>query len=430
MNAPLRIGIAGLGTVGCGTLAILQGQSELLTARAGRPLEVVAVSARSRAKARPVAVDRYRWHDDPLALAHDGEVDVVLELMGGEDGVALELTRAALAAGKAVVSANKALLAQRGGELARIAEEAGVSLAFEPAVAGGIPIVKALKEGLAANRIRRVYGILNGTSNYILSTMRATGRDFDDVLAEAQALGYAEADPSFDVDGIDAAHKLALLAAIAFGVEPAFDAVHIEGIREVAATDIAFAEELGYRIKLLGIAELTDRGLQQRLHPCMVPAATPIAQIDGVFNAVVAEGDAVGTTTFVGRGAGAEPTGSAVVADLVDLARGFRAPVFGVPTTALVRAATAPITDRRGAYYIRLTVDDQPGVLADVASCLRDQGVSVESMIQRTRATDQPVPIVLTTHDTDEAAMRAALAAIGQLAAVRETPRSLRIETL
>jgi homoserine dehydrogenase len=260
--------------------------------------------------------------------------------------------------------------------------------------------------------------------------MRATGRDFDDVLAEAQALGYAEADPSFDVDGIDAAHKLALLAAIAFGVEPTFDAVHIEGIREVAASDIVFAEELGYRIKLLGIAELTDHGLQQRLHPCMVPAATPIAQIDGVFNAVVAEGDAVGTTTFVGRGAGAEPTGSAVVADLVDLARGFRAPVFGVPTDSLVRAAPAPITDRRGAYYIRLTVDDEPGVLADVASCLRDQGVSVESMIQRTRATDQPVPIVLTTHGTDEAAMRAALAAIGHLGTVREPPRSLRIETL
>ncbi|MFW5835154.1 MAG: homoserine dehydrogenase, partial [Pseudomonadota bacterium] len=280
MTAPLRIGIAGLGTVGCGTLAILQGQAELLAARAGRPLRVVAVSARNRAKPRPVAIDAYRWHDDPLALAHDTEVDVVLELMGGEYGIALDLSRAALGAGKAVVSANKALLAHRGAELARAAEEAGVTLAFEPAVAGGIPIVKALKEGLAANRIRRVYGILNGTSNYILSTMRATGRDFDDVLAEAQALGYAEADPSFDVDGIDAAHKLALLAAIAFGVEPAFGSVHVEGIREVAATDIAFAEELGYRIKLLGIAEWTERGLQQRLHPCMVPAGTPIAQIE------------------------------------------------------------------------------------------------------------------------------------------------------
>ncbi len=427
---PLRIGIAGLGTVGCGTLAILEGQKELLAVRAGRPLEVVAVSARDRSKPRPVPIDRYRWHDDATALARDPDVDVVLELMGGEDGIALDLARAALAAGKDVVSANKALLAHRGAELARVAEANGACLAFEAAVAGGIPIVKALKEGLAGNRVRRIYGILNGTSNYILSTMRATGRDFAGVLAEAQALGYAEADPTFDVDGIDAAHKLALLAAIAFGVEPAFDRIHVEGIRHVTATDIAFAEELGFRIKLLGVAEMTPKGLQQRLQPCMVPASAPIAQVEGVFNAVVAEGDAVGVSTYVGRGAGDAPTGSAVVADLVDLARGHREPAFGVPATALVRATTAPMADRYGPYYLRLMVADQPGVLADVASCLRDQRVSVESMIQRHRATDQPVPIVMTTHDTDEAAMAKALLAIAELRAVAEPPRLLRIETL
>ncbi|TVQ30312.1 MAG: homoserine dehydrogenase [Geminicoccaceae bacterium] len=430
MNEALRIGVAGLGTVGSGTLAILQGQAELLAARAGRRLEVVAVSARSRTKPRPVPIDAYRWYDDPLQLAADPALDVVLELMGGEDGVALEVTRAALAAGKSVVSANKALLAHRGGELARLAEANGAVLAFEPAVAGGIPIVKALKEGLAGNRVRRVYGILNGTSNYILSTMRATGRDFADVLAEAQALGYAEADPSFDVDGIDAAHKLALLAAIAFGVEPAFDQVHVEGIRQVAATDIAYAEELGYRIKLLGIAEATDHGLAQRLHPCMVPATSPIGQVEGVFNAVVAEGDAVGVATFVGRGAGDAPTGSAVVADLMDLARGHRSHAFGVPSATLATARITPISERRGAYYLRLTVDDRAGVLADVATCLREQNVSVETMIQRHRATDQPVPIVLTTHEADEAAMREALRAIAALRAVREPPRALRIETL
>ncbi len=427
---PLRIGIAGLGTVGCGTLAILEGRKELLALRCGRPLEVVAVSARDRSKARPVPIERYRWHDDPLALVGDPAVDVVLELMGGEDGIALDLTRQALAAGKPVVSANKALLAHQGAALARLAEANATSLAFEPAVAGGIPIVKALKEGLAGNRIRRVYGILNGTSNYILSTMRATGRDFADVLAEAQALGYAEADPTFDVDGIDAAHKLALLAAIAFGVEPAFDRIHVEGIRHVTAIDIAFAEELGFRIKLLGVAEMTPKGLQQRLHPCMVPASAPIAQVEGVFNAVVAEGDAVGVSTYVGRGAGDAPTGSAVVADLMDLARGCRTPTFGVPAAALVAATAAPMSDRWGAYYLRLMVDDQPGVLADVASCLRDQRVSVESMIQRHRATDQPVPIVLTTHETGEAAMVQAMAAIARLRSVAEPPRLLRIETL
>jgi homoserine dehydrogenase len=351
--------------------------------------------------------------------------------MGGEDGPALRLTRGALEAGKHVVTANKALLAHRGGELARLAEANGVVLAYEAAVAGGIPIVKALRDGLAGNRIESVVGILNGTCNYILTTMREHGRAFADVLAEAQALGYAEAEPSLDVDGHDAAHKLALLASIAFGTEPAFDAVHIEGVRAIAPIDIAFAEELGFRIKLLGIARRTPDGVEQRVHPCMIPRSAPLAEIEGVFNAVQVQGDAVGTTLHVGPGAGAEPTGSAVVADLCDLARGFKAPAFGVPAVQLAAGAAAPMSAHAGAYYLRLMVDDRPGVLADVAACLRDAGVSVESMIQRHRATaDQPVPIVMTTHGTTEAAFTGALARIGALACVREPPRMLRIETV
>ncbi len=431
MSGSLRIGVAGLGTVGCGAIAILEGRKELLAQRCGRPLEVTAVGARTRGKARPVPVERYPWHDDVRALAHDPAVDVVVEVIGGETGAAPELIRAALEAGKPVVTANKALLAHDGAALARLAEARGTVLAYEAAVAGGIPIVKALRDGLAGNRAASVVGILNGTCNYILSTMRATGRPFAEVLAEAQALGYAEAEPSLDVDGLDAGHKLALLAAIAFGVEPDFDAIAIEGIRHIEAVDIAYAEELGYRIKLLGIARATERGLEQRLHPCMIPADAPLARIDGVFNAVHVEGDAVGTSLYVGRGAGGAPTGSAIVADLCDLARGSKAPTFGVPADQLVAAEIAPLAAHRGAYYLRLTVDDQPGVLADVAACLRDEGVSVESMIQRHRATaDQPVPIVLTTHETEEAGLRRALARIAELACVREAPRLLRIETL
>jgi homoserine dehydrogenase len=431
VTPPLRVAVAGLGTVGCGTIAILEGRRELLAARCGRAVEVVAVSARRADKERSIPLARYRWHDDPVSLAYCDDVDVVLELIGGEDGPALVLTRAALAAGKPVVTANKALLAHRGGELARLAEASGVVLAYEAAVAGGIPIVKALRDGLAGNRVERVVGILNGTCNYILTTMRSHGRDFADVLAEAQALGYAEAEPSLDVDGDDAAHKLALLAAIAFGTEPAFDALHIEGIRAIAPIDIAFAEELGYRIKLLGIARRTSHGVEQRVHPCMIPRSAPLAEIEGVFNAVQVQGDAVGATLHVGPGAGAAPTGSAVVADLCDLARGFSAPAFGVPAAMLQAGEPAPMSVHEGAYYLRLMVDDRPGVLADVAACLRDAGVSVESMIQRHRATaDQPVPIVMTTHATTEAAFGGALAAIGALACVREPPRMLRIETL
>lgn len=428
MSEPLRVGIAGLGTVGCGVVDLLERNRELVASRTGRPVRIVAVAARDRNRPRPVAIDGYRWYADARALAEDPEIDVVCELIGGSEGVALELARRTLAAGRCLVTANKAMLAHHGAELARLAEARGVALGFEAAVAGGIPIVKALREGLAANRIRRIYGILNGTSNYILTVMRETGRDFADVLAEAQALGYAEADPSFDVDGIDAAHKLALLAALAFGGRPRFDAIHVEGIRHVAAADIAYADELGYRIKLLAVARMTEAGLEQRLHPCMVPKDAPIAQVEGVFNGVVVECEDAGPVVHEGRGAGAGPTASAVVADLIDIARGRRLPVFGVPASALADHRPAPMSAHRGSYYIRLMVVDRPGVLADIAAVLRDHEVSIEALIQRARNPGQAVPIVLTSHETTEAAMTAALARIGTLAAVLEPPRMIRIE--
>jgi len=428
MGGPLRVGIAGLGTVGCGVVDLLQRNHELLARRTGRPIRIVAVSARDPARPRPVALDGLRFHGDARALAEDPEIDVVCELIGGAEGIALELARRTLAAGRHLVTANKAMLAQHGAELARLAEARGVALGFEAAVAGGIPIVKALREGLAANRIRRIYGILNGTSNYILTVMRESGRDFAEVLAEAQALGYAEADPSFDVDGIDAAHKLALLAALAFGGRPRFDAIHVEGIRHVAAADIAYADELGYRIKLLGVARMTEAGLEQRLHPCMVPKDAPIAQVEGVFNGIVVECEDAGVVVLEGRGAGAGPTASAVVADLIDIARGLRLPVLGVPAAVLADHRSAPMSAHRGSYYIRLMVVDRPGVLADIAAVLRDHEVSIEALIQRARNPGQAVPIVLTSHETTEAAMSAALARIGTLAAVLEPPRMIRIE--
>ena len=428
MQPVMKIAVAGLGTVGAGILQLLERQAELVATRAGRRIVVGAVSARDRRRDRGVDLSAVRWYEDAVAMAGDPEIDVVVELIGGSDGIALDVVEAALAQNKHVVSANKALLAEHGTRLATRAEEAGVALAFEAAVAGGIPVIKALREGLAGNRVSRVYGILNGTSNFILTTMRAGGREFAEVLAEAQTLGYAEADPSFDVDGIDAAHKLAILASVAFGRPVDLAAVYAEGIRHVSRLDIDFAEELGYRIKLLGIARLTDHGLEQRVHPCMVRRGTPIAAVEGVFNAVVAEGDFVGRVVLEGRGAGAGPTASAVAADLIDIAAGRHVPAFGVPARALQDLPGAAMERHRGAYYIRLMVVDRPGVIADVAAALRDENVSLESMIQRGRAPGEAVPVVLTTHETEEAAMRRALDRIAALAAVLEPPRLIRIE--
>jgi len=430
VQAPLKIAVAGLGTVGAGTVQLLQRNADLLERRSGRRLVVTAVAARDKRRDRGVDLSAVRWYGDAVAMTADPEIDVVIELIGGSDGVAREVVAGALAHGKHVVSANKALLAHHGTELAKLAEARGVALAFEAAVAGGIPILKALREGLAANHVRRIYGILNGTCNYILTTMRETGREFQEVLAEAQKLGYAEADPRFDIDGIDAAHKLALLAAVAFGNAVDFKGVHIEGIRHISALDIEFADELGYRIKLLGLARLTDHGIEQRVHACMVPRATPIAHVEGVYNAVVVEGDFVGRVLLEGRGAGAEPTASAIVADLLDIAVGRWSPSFAVPAATLQARPSSPISRHYGASYVRLMVLDRPGVIADIAAALRDEQVSMEQMIQRGRAPGEAVPVVLTTHETEEAAMRRALERIGRLETVLEPPRMIRVENL
>ena len=428
MMNPLRVGIAGLGTVGAGVAKLLARQAELITARAGRPITVTAVSARDRNRDRGISLDGLIWHDDPLALAWDENVDVVVELIGGSDGPAKALAEKALAAGRPLVTANKALLAVHGVALAQAAEAASLPLAYEAAVAGGIPVIKTLREGLAANRVSRVAGILNGTCNYILTTMREEKREFADVLADAQRLGYAEADPSFDIDGVDAAHKLAILAGLAFGQKIDFSTLHVEGIRRISALDIAFAQELGYRIKLLGIAERMGDEISMRVHPAMVPVEKSLATVDGVFNAVLLEGDFSGPVFLQGRGAGEGPTASAVVADLIDIARGSQIPVWGMAQSALGEARVVPMARLESAYFLRLMVVDQPGVLADVTAILRDHGISLESMLQHGRAPGEAVPIVLVTHETREDAVSAALARIATLEVVLEPPALIRIE--
>jgi homoserine dehydrogenase len=430
MTTSLKVAIAGLGTVGAGTVALLRRNAALIEHHTGRKIEIVAVSARDRARTRTIDINGVPWHDDAVAMAAAPGIDVVVELIGGSDGVARKVVTTALDHGRHVVTANKALLAHHGNTIAHLAETKKVSLGFEAAVAGGIPILKALREGLAGNHVLRVCGILNGTCNYILSQMRSTGRDFDVVLKEAQSLGYAEADPSFDIDGIDAAHKLALLGAVAFGGEVDFAGVHVEGIRHITALDIAFAYDLGYRIKLLGLARLTEHGLEQRVHPCMVPLAAPLAHVEDVFNAIMVEGDYVGRLTLEGRGAGADPTASAVVADLLDIAAGRGAPGFGVPASSLQKRKSAPMALRSGAYYVRLMVVDRPGVIADITAAFRDEAVSMEQFLQRGRSPGEAVPVVLTTHDTVEASMMRALGRISGLDTVVEPPCMIRVENL
>jgi len=428
VSAPLRVAIAGLGTVGVGTVTLLGRQQGLIEQRAGRPIIVTAVSSRDRAKDRGIDLSGLAWFDDAAEMAASVEADVVVELIGGSEGIARATAEAAINHGRHLVTANKALLAIHGAELAAAAEAASLALGFEAAVAGGIPIIKSVREGLAANRLSQVTGILNGTCNYILTAMRESGRDFAEVLAEAQALGYAEVDPSFDVDGIDTAHKLAILTSLAFGTRVAFDKLHIEGIRHVSALDIRFAEELGYRIKLLGIARRTEAGIEQRVHPCMVPIGSSIGRVDGVFNAVVAEGDFIGRCLFEGRGAGAGPTASAVAADLIDIAAGRFGPPFGIKTASLADLVPVPMSEHRGAYYVRLMVLDHPGVFADIATALRDEDVSMEAVLQHGRAPGETVPVVMTMHNTKESSMIRALERIQTLAAVVEPPRLIRIE--
>jgi homoserine dehydrogenase len=430
MNTPLKIAIAGLGTVGTGTAKLLQTNADLIAARSGRPVRVTAMADKIKKNDPGISLDGIKWYDDAVAMVTESDADVVVELIGGADGVAKRTVDAALARKKHVVTANKAMLAHHGIALAQAAEAAGVTLAFEAAVGGGIPIIKALREGLGANHVSRVSGILNGTCNYILSTMRATGRDFGDVLREAQQLGYAEADPSFDIDGIDTAHKLAILASLAFGARVDLKSVNVEGIRNVTATDIAYADEFGYRIKLLGIAECVDGALSLRVSPCLITPDMPLAAVDGVFNAVVVEGDFVGRSVYEGRGAGERPTASAVVADIMDIAAGRRVPLWGVPVDKLHTLPIRPLDARVGSSYVRLTVVDKPGVFADIAVAFRDESLSMESILQRGRNENDNVNVVIVTHESEDAALGRALKRLESNAAVVEPPHRMRIETL
>ncbi|MFW2831272.1 homoserine dehydrogenase [Sphingomonas sp. ID0503] len=409
MAEPLRVALAGLGTVGGGVVKLLDANRALIERRAGRPIEIVAVSARDRHRDRGVDLSRFDWVDDATTLAGRSDIDVVVELIGGADGPALTLARGTLGSGKAFVTANKAMIAHHGLELAETAERAQVALKYEAAVAGGIPVIKGLREGAAANEIGRVYGILNGTCNYILSTMETEGRDFTEVLADAQALGYAEADPSFDIDGVDAAHKLSILASLSFGTRIDFDGAAVTGIRHVIAADIAEAAALGFRVRLVGLAEADSHGLFQRVHPCLVPLGHPLAHVSGSLNAVVAEGNFVGRLLFQGRGAGEGPTASAVVADLIDIARGEFGPAFAMPVDSLAGLSKAASGERRGRAYLRFTVADRPGVLAEITAAMRDAGVSIESLIQRGQAADGDVILVMVTHEGPERCITRAL---------------------
>ncbi|MEI4488092.1 homoserine dehydrogenase [Frigidibacter sp. MR17.14] len=426
MTDPLRLGIAGLGTVGIGVVKIVQRHADLIAKRAGRPVEITAVSARDPNKDRGVDLSAYAWETDPVALARRGDIDVFIEVMGGHDGPAKAATEAAIAAGHDVVSANKALLAHSGQALAEAAEAAGAVIRFEAAVAGGIPVIKALTEGLAANRITRVMGVMNGTCNYILTRMESAGLPYETVFEEARALGYLEADPTLDIGGIDAGHKLSLLAAIAFGTKVSFDAVALEGIDRISIDDIRRAGDMGYRIKLLGVAQQTGRGLEQRMSPCLVPADSPLGQLQGGTNMVVLEGDSVGQIVLRGAGAGEGPTASAVMADVIEIARGSRMSTFGQPATSLSQPVAANASGA-AAYYLRLELIDKPGALAKIASVLGDAGVSISRMRQYGHE-DTTAPVLIVTHKTTPDAIATACEGVMGTGVVTGKPVALRIE--
>jgi homoserine dehydrogenase len=440
MSHPLRLGVAGLGTVGTGLLELLRAQAPRMAAL-GRTIVVSGVSARTRNKERAASVAGLKWFDDPVKLATDPSVDVFVELIGGEEGAARAAVEAALAARKHVVTANKALLARHGTELALLAEANGVALSFEAAVAGGIPIIKTLREALASNHVRRVYGILNGTCNYILTKMQEEHRSFADVLKEAQDRGFAEADPTFDIGGFDTAHKLALLTSLAFGTRVAFDQIHVEGIQGIRPADIEAADDLGYRIKLLGVALKTDSGIEQRVHPAMVPLRSAIAEVSGVTNCVAIDGDFAGNLLLVGPGAGAGATASAVMSDILDIARGGVPRPFLVPAAALAPYTRARLGQHQGAYYVRLSVFDRPGAMGGIAGRMGERGVSLESIVQRRPKGAKiginarlepgaPTPVIMITHETTEEAIRGALDAIHRDGNVSEEPQMIRIEPL
>lgn len=427
MTAPFRLGIAGLGTVGIGVVKMVQTHGTMLATKAGRPVEITAVSAQTRGKDRGADLSAYAWEDDARALADRDDVDCVVEVIGGSEGLALDLVRTALENGKHVITANKALIAHHGQMLAELAEAKGVALSTEAGVAGGIPILRGLGEGLAGNAISRVFGVLNGTCNYILSTMEETKADYSDVLADAQALGYAEADPTFDVGGIDAAHKLAILASLAFGTRIDFDGVICEGIDRISLDDIETARDMGFSIKLLGLAKLHPEGLEQRVRPCMIDQHSTIGALPGVTNAVVVEGDFVGQCAFTGPGAGEGATASAILSDVLSAARGTYAPLFGRPASTLIPATRLSHGDEHSPYYLRFMLRDEPGALAALATALGKAGVSIHRMRQYGQG-DQAVPVVITTHDARRDAIDEALTAIEALPVSQAAPVAIRIE--
>jgi homoserine dehydrogenase len=431
MSEPLRLGVAGLGTVGAAVVRLLAAQETDLAARTGRKIVVAAVSARDPSRDRGLDLAGAAWFDDPVALAESEKIDLFVELIGGAEGKARDSVEAALAAGKSVVTANKALLAKHGLALAALAESKRVALAFEASVAGGIPIVKTLREGLAGNSVARVYGILNGTCNYMLSRMELEGLSFAECLADAQKLGYAEADPTFDIGGFDTAHKLAILASLAFGVKLDAEAISIEGIEQITLADLKAAADLGYRVKLLGVAQRTAHGVEQRVHPTMVPLSSSIAQVMGVTNAVTVDADAVNELTLVGPGAGGMATASAVVADIADIARGIRSAPFGLPVDSLAPAEKSPMQRHEGGYYVRLAARNRIGALAAIATRMAQSGISLESIVQHGHAAEPEadvVPVVLMTYATTEAIIREALAAIVADGHIAEKPQVIRIE--
>lgn len=436
MVSPLRVGIAGLGTVGASVVRLIERQRDVLRARAGRPIEVVAVSARSRTKNRGLDLRTLTWVADPVMLASDPGIDVFVELIGGAGNPARAAVTAALKAGKPVVTANKALLASHGYALAQLAERQGVVLNFEAAVGGAIPIVKTLRETLAGNSITRIYGILNGTCNYILTRMEQEKLAFAECLKEAQRLGYAEADPSFDIEGHDTAQKLAILASLAFGTRVDQSSIYVEGISSISPADLEAAQELGYRVKLLGVAVRTPQGIEQRVHPTMVPKDSAIAQVMGVTNAVTIDAESIAPITLVGPGAGGMATASAVVSDIADIARGLCTAPFGRPTAKLTVSKKAPMQRHEGGYYIRLLAVDRPGTAATIARRLAQQSISIESIVQRHRGPlgggdpkrPSPVPVILITYATTEDAVRRALAAVKRDRVILGNPQLIRIE--
>ena len=429
MVEPLRLGIAGLGTVGIGVVKIVQRHADLIAARAGRPVVITAVSARDRMKNRDADLSAYAWEEDPVALARRDDIDVFVEVMGGHEGAALAATEAAIAAGKDVVTANKAMLAHHGQALAEAAEAQGRVIRFEAAVAGGIPVIKALTEGLAGNQMRRVMGVMNGTCNYILTRMQSAGLPYEAVFEEARQLGYLEADPNLDVGGIDAGHKLSLLAAIAFGTQVAFDSVELEGIGNVSIEDIELADDMGYHIKLLGVAQMTGRGLEQRMTPCLVPADSPLGQLQGGTNMVVLEGDSVGQIVLRGPGAGEGPTASAVMGDVVDIARGVRLPTFGVPASQLKKAQPARAATP-APYYLRMTLLDKPGALAKIATCVGDAGISIDQMrqINKPDVEDDNALVLIVTHKAAPADIAHAMSLFPKTGVLMGAPVAIRIE--